>query len=392
MKRQTLVDVIRLYRDLAFFSEHSQLSDDELAEHLNTRYRAIHRRDIDPGRDLADLGLLSLDEERLWWVDLEDDVFAGRNAYVEILQEWARISRGAFQPVEIAERWSKDNEPPVNISFQLGDRTYRFRTDVDKWIDLGLLKKINRLIRPSGFAFYTLATGDQTGAIVVLTKAEKTRWQRERPAVFDREASYAGGGLPEGYAYEIVEEPMPMATVTQVGTWLPVTSHGAPEARTGHLTVWTGTEMLVWGGDGPGFNQWLADGAAYDPGQDRWRQITSAGAPSARQGYLWTWTGRELFVWGGYDKKVKALGDGARYVPERDAWLALPLRRGPGERWGAAACAWTGHEVLVWGGSRRRTGERRNRVRLRPQQQCLAPDRNRRGAQPASRIGRCMDW
>jgi hypothetical protein len=32
--------------------------------------------------------------DRGWWHDLEDDLFSGRNAYAEILTEWARISRG----------------------------------------------------------------------------------------------------------------------------------------------------------------------------------------------------------------------------------------------------------------------------------------------------------
>jgi hypothetical protein len=32
------------------------------------------------------------------------------------------------------------------------------------------------------------------------------------------------------------------------GTWTPTTLSGAPAARVAHTAVWTGTQMLVWGG------------------------------------------------------------------------------------------------------------------------------------------------
>ena len=68
--------------------------------------------------------------------------------------------------------------------------------------------------------------------------------------------------------------------------------------------VWTGREILVWGGagcqgacDGQGVRL-HADGGAYDPVTDIWRLLPPSPL-SARSGALAVWTGRELVVWGG---------------------------------------------------------------------------------------------
>jgi len=56
--------------------------------------------------------------------------------------------------------------------------------------------------------------------------------------------------------------------------------------------VWTGTELVVWGGDPDGDS-----GAAYDPVADRWRVIAPAPIP-ARCEPSSAWTGTEVLVWG----------------------------------------------------------------------------------------------
>src|SRR5207244_4042540 len=33
-------------------------------------------------------------------------------------------------------------------------------------------------------------------------------------------------------------------------TWIGTSTNGAPAARSSHTAVWTGSEMIVWGGDG----------------------------------------------------------------------------------------------------------------------------------------------
>lgn len=78
-------------------------------------------------------------------------------------------------------------------------------------------------------------------------------------------------------------------------------------------SVWTGSEMIVWGGRD------LADGAAYDLVDDSWRTIAaaplSAGAPIAS-----VWTGTEMFVWG---VEGQTSVEGAAYNPSTDRWREL---------------------------------------------------------------------
>jgi hypothetical protein len=120
----------------------------------------------------------------------------------------------------------------------------------------------------------------------------------------------------------------------------------APIARTGHSAVWTGSEMIVWGGnDDATFNT----GSRYSPATDTWSP-TSVGAnvPSARYQHTAIWTGTEMIVWGG--QAASRLNTGGRYNPTTDSWAATstgtdcPTGRIP------SPAVWTGTEMLIWGG------------------------------------------
>jgi hypothetical protein len=125
--------------------------------------------------------------------------------------------------------------------------------------------------------------------------------------------------------------------------------------------VWTGREMVVWGGAWRAGNAsiWLDDGAAYDPAGDRWRRIAKSPL-SPRSEAVAAWTGREVLVWGG-QKQASLSGfgdefsDGALYDPAKDTWKYMaqwPLA----ERYGARA-VWTGTHLVVWGGASASAGE-----------------------------------
>ena len=64
--------------------------------------------------------------------------------------------------------------------------------------------------------------------------------------------------------------------------------------------VWTGKEVLFWGGQA-GADTIFADGAAYDPAAGRWRTLPPAPI-GPRTGHQAVWTGREMVVWGGYSR------------------------------------------------------------------------------------------
>ena len=60
------------------------------------------------------------------------------------------------------------------------------------------------------------------------------------------------------------------------------------------------------------------------------------------------WTGRQLVVWGGQADGHEPAADGAAYDPAADRWEVLPAAPIAG-RFGASA-VWDGKEVLLWGG------------------------------------------
>src|SRR2546423_14822720 len=64
--------------------------------------------------------------------------------------------------------------------------------------------------------------------------------------------------------------------------WTATSITNAPEARRSHTSVWTGSEMIVWGGDAfPGFITFNT-GGRYNPSPDSWTATSTTNAPSAR--------------------------------------------------------------------------------------------------------------
>jgi hypothetical protein len=136
----------------------------------------------------------------------------------------------------------------------------------------------------------------------------------------------------------------------QTDTWRATSTANAPSPRTGASVVWTGTEMIVWGGNAMDASGHLSDGAAYDPANDSWRPIATAGAPSGRATHTAVWTGTEMIVWGGVDANLSWTGTGGRYNPATDSWQATTIAGAPIGRNNHAA-VWTGTRMIVWGGN-----------------------------------------
>lgn len=130
-------------------------------------------------------------------------------------------------------------------------------------------------------------------------------------------------------------------------TWTPITANGAPPARHSHCAEWTGSKMIVWGGFGTAAYE--TTGGVYDPATDSWSPMTTTGAPSGRVKMACAWTGKELVVWGGTSTSG-VTGSGGRYDPATNTWKPLPSAGAPTARYGSSA-VWTGTRVIVWGGN-----------------------------------------
>lgn len=173
-------------------------------------------------------------------------------------------------------------------------------------------------------------------------------------------------------------------------------------SRIGHGAMWTGTEMLVWGGyrggnfvypdrpevglrldvaagrwrslpasEGVPTNSsavvWTGDemfvlgplrgrrglhAAVFDPRGDRWRMLATPPFSHYRSPTLVS-TGRQVIAWGGDDAKDGIPRRGWVYDLEGDTWsktAPAPV----GGRYDHSA-VWTGNEMVVWGGGNHET-------------------------------------
>lgn len=151
---------------------------------------------------------------------------------------------------------------------------------------------------------------------------------------------------PVGVATTFVREPL-----VEPEGWEPM-ADSPLQGRAEPATAWTGTELLVWGGDGAfsdggGGEPGRSDGAAYDPASDTWRPMANSPLPEPENAigasdYASAWTGSELLVWGGPGPKAAA------YDPVADSWRRLDP--GPLAERTQFASVWTGSELVIIGG------------------------------------------
>jgi hypothetical protein len=143
--------------------------------------------------------------------------------------------------------------------------------------------------------------------------------------------------------------------------WTPMNSSGAPTLTDGlgvtAALVWTGTELMVWGGTrtsggASGNRTCVSEGGLYDPHLDRWRPLSNPGFLTPRHDHAMVWTGEEVLIWGGGFLAGECLEDptlGGRYRPSDDSWAPITTENAPDRRRGHHAF-WTGQEMLIWGG------------------------------------------
>lgn len=114
--------------------------------------------------------------------------------------------------------------------------------------------------------------------------------------------------------------------------------------------VWTGEQLLVWGGWSQQGER--GDGALWTPGGG-WR-VMAVSPLAPRTEFAWAWTGDRLLVWGGgagsaiNGENEQVFGDGAAYDPATDTWRRMadsPLEPRQG-----VDGLWVEGELIVGGG------------------------------------------
>lgn len=149
---------------------------------------------------------------------------------------------------------------------------------------------------------------------------------------------FGGDGIQPTTPDLVVEEaPAPSASPARIPSQPPLLGGDWDRVRVGPLAgrsrataVWTGTEVMVWGGAG---FQPFADGALYNPATDRWRRVApSPLRPRVRPAGVWN--GREVVIVGGgvfvqrrgtaVTLREQRRRDGAAYDPASRTWRAIP--------------------------------------------------------------------
>lgn len=117
--------------------------------------------------------------------------------------------------------------------------------------------------------------------------------------------------------------------------------------------VWTGKEVIFWGGLMFAPNHELSavfTGSAYNPKTQSWRTISTVNAPTARVEPHALWNGKYMILWGGCYQGQEKYGDrfksGALYDPQTDSWTSTGEDQAPEDNEGASA-TWTGEGLFI---------------------------------------------
>lgn len=179
-----LSDFGRFWRGLGFFEKMKDLSDPEFAGRLQEMAGKDIAVPFNKRDEYTEISILMLDPDRFWFEDTEADVCMENKVYVRILSEWAKISRGAFNPQELHELWHSD-KGPIEVHFKIKGQSHTLRPEYnDDWFDLPILIEVNKIIKDSGTMFYVYVP-DQCAGVIALTKEEHALVKKERKIKFD---------------------------------------------------------------------------------------------------------------------------------------------------------------------------------------------------------------
>src|SRR5262249_32812684 len=123
------------------------------------------------------------------------------------------------------------------------------------------------------------------------------------------------------------------------------TSTGAnvPSPRTSHTALWTGSQMIIYGGSNQGGDP--VSGARYNPGSDSWSTLNTPPYSAVRHAAVWT--GSRMIAWGGYTNTPSPgpTNLGFRYDPSSDTYVTTNLTGAPSARHQHTG-VWTGTEMI----------------------------------------------
>ena len=137
------------------------------------------------------------------------------------------------------------------------------------------------------------------------------------------------------------------------GVWTVVSNANAPLARQRHTAIWSTSvnRLIIWGGTATSYESAnnMNSGAFFNPETNTWTGATNlVGAPAVRYDHEVIWTGNEMVVFGGIGNGT-SLKTGSRFNPSTNTWGAATSTIGAPSV-SRHALVWTGTEMYVSGG------------------------------------------
>jgi len=168
-------------------------------------------------------------------------------------------------------------------------------------------------------------------------RAASMVWDGTRAILF---GGYAGSPRNDLWWYDSAsnswEEKIPYGTV------------GSPPFSEGHVAVWDGTRMIMYGGGDSAGDTWW-----YDPGNNSWTLKISDGAPgspASRSAHSACWNGSSMLMFGGGGGTIK--NDLWLYNPSNNTWTERSTQDAPSSPSSRyyASMVWEGMRVILYGG------------------------------------------
>src|SRR5207237_741700 len=199
--------------------------------------------------------------------------------------------------------------------------------------------KLSSLQEDDSAYYATAVLNKAKGRLKVATVAWRKEPLKSWLAKAETEAPLTMAAVNHGYTLPSMENPSGSCTDD---TWS-ATFAGVPDGRELHTAVWTGSEMIVWGGVSS--SSYLNSGGRYDPATDSWTATSTNGAPDARFLHTAIWTGTKMVIWGGYNGYAPEVNTGGQYDPTTDTWTSTSIMSAPDGRYYHTA-VWTGSEMI----------------------------------------------
>ncbi len=119
--------------------------------------------------------------------------------------------------------------------------------------------------------------------------------------------------------------------------------------------VWTGTDVIVYGGTLAGTDNNSNQAYRYNPNTNVWTTLSSLNKPSPRFQFSYVYGNNKFFIWGGFEKQFDLsyikVNSGAYYDIVLNTWNEIPLTFSTPDRRAGSSIDWTGQNLYIWGGS-----------------------------------------